>query len=240
MINAVRKGLNPRLLMHQSHSFSTSSSSSSSNGLLKLAWHKYLNALSRRPLRTKALASAIIFFSSDSAAQYIMTEKETGCHRWDIPRAASGAAFGVVATGFLHIWWGFLEALVEARLPVARYRLANTMTKVMVDQSLGAPFYIYNYYMVTNFLQTMAADKKKRLGEIWVNTQSKANEMIWPTMFLHWRVWPIVHSFNFYFIPLHHRVLVQNLVLVGWSGCKSNGVYMSKMLNLRFCLTRIL
>jgi protein Mpv17 len=221
MINAVRKGLNPRLLMHQSHSFSTSSSSSSSNGLLKLAWHKYLNALSRRPLRTKAMASAIIFFSSDSAAQYIMTEKETGCHRWDIPRAASGAAFGVVATGFLHIWWGFLEALVEARLPVARYRLANTMTKVMVDQSLGA-------------------DKKKRLGEIWVDTQSKANEMIWPTMFLHWRVWPIVHSFNFYFIPLHHRVLVQNLVLVGWSGCKSNGVYMSKMLNLRFCLTRIL
>jgi protein Mpv17 len=216
MIHAVRKALEPRLLMHQSHTFSTSS-----KGLLQLAWHKYSDALSRRPLRTKALASATIFFTSDSAAQYI-TEKE-GFH-WNASRAASGAAFGVVATGFLHNWWGFLETLVEARLPVARYRLANSMTKVFVDQLLGAPFYIYNYYIVTNFLQAIAAHKEKRLGEIWEDTQSKANEMIWPTMFLHWRVWPIVHSFNFYFVPLHHRVLVQNVVLVGWSGCKSNGV----------------
>lgn len=46
--------------------------------------------------------------------------------------------------------------------------------------------------------------------------------MLWPTMMQHWKLWPIVHSFNFYFIPLHHRVLVQNTVLVGWSGYLSH------------------
>jgi len=46
--------------------------------------------------------------------------------------------------------------------------------------------------------------------------------MLWPTMLLHWRLWPLVHSVNFYFVPLQHRVLVQNTVLVGWSGYLSH------------------
>jgi len=46
--------------------------------------------------------------------------------------------------------------------------------------------------------------------------------MLLPTMLRHWTVWPAVHTLNFYFNPLHHRVLVQNLVLVGWSGYLSH------------------
>jgi hypothetical protein len=42
--------------------------------------------------------------------------------------------------------------------------------------------------------------------------------MLWPTLLRHWRVWPFVQTFNFYFMPLHHRMFVQNAVLVGWSG----------------------
>ena len=51
-------------------------------------------------------------------------------------------------------------------------------------------------------------------------TQDRANQMLMPTMKKHWSVWIPVHTFNFYNFGLHHRVLVQNLVLVGWSGCK--------------------
>ena len=32
----------------------------------------------------------------------------------------------------------------------------------------------------------------------------------------------MVHSFNFYYVPLHHRILVQNTVLVGWSAYLSH------------------
>ena len=46
--------------------------------------------------------------------------------------------------------------------------------------------------------------------------------MLPPTMIRHWTLWPAVHTMNFYYIPLHHRVLVQNLVLVGWSGYLSH------------------
>ena len=54
--------------------------------------------------------------------------------------------------------------------------------------------------------------------------------MLWPTMMQHWKLWPVVHSFNFYFAPLHHRVLVQNVVLVGWSGYLSHLNHHTKLM----------
>jgi len=56
----------------------------------------------------------------------------------------------------------------------------------------------------------------------WNKSYTKANSMLWPTMIQHWQVWPMVHCVNFYFIPFHHRVIVQNFVLVLWSGYLSH------------------
>jgi Mpv17 / PMP22 family len=46
----------------------------------------------------------------------------------------------------------------------------------------------------------------------------RASDLLWPTLLQHWRLWPAVHTLNFYYVPLHHRILVQNTVLMGWSG----------------------
>ena len=72
----------------------------------------------------------------------------------------------------------------------------------------GAPFYIYSYYVLTNFLQDLQDQRVPALKSLDENNE-KALEMLWPTMMQHWKLWPIVHSFNFYFVPIHHRVLVQ-------------------------------
>ena len=75
--------------------------------------------------------AAAIFFSSDAATQYYLEP------RWDVSRSLSGAGFGVVATAFMHVWWGVLEGMVGKRLPVQNHRLANTLVKVALDQSIG-------------------------------------------------------------------------------------------------------
>ena len=62
----------------------------------------------------------------------------------------------------------------------------------------------------------------QKAWKILEETVQKASEMIVPTMQQHYKLWPAVHCFNFYFTPLHHRVLVQNTVLVGWSGYLSH------------------
>lgn len=191
------------------------------------AWHAYSEALYQNPLTTKASMAAVIFYASDSATQYIMRNPEEDfLAQYQITRALSGSAFGILATGYLHVWWGFLEKVVAARLPVKQYRLSNTITKVVIDQALAAPIYIYSYYVVTNFIQALSmpgpSKEHKSVYELWVEKNQKASEMLWPTMLRHWRLWPAVHTFNFYYVPLHHRVLVQNLVLVGWSGYLSH------------------
>lgn len=217
-----------------------------SSSFFKRFWNWYTKQLYNNPLRTKTTAAAIIFFTSDSATQYIMSDEKsksiasmfrTYQNWWDPHRAGSGAAFGVVATAWLHYWWGFLEMAVGSRFPVAQYRLTNTLIKVALDQGIGAVGYIYTYYVLTHFLQNqigsgatkaIANDEKQqqssteRYKVALQETHERAMEMLWPTMRQHWKVWPLVHSFNFYYVPLHHRVLVQNTILVGWSGYLSH------------------
>jgi len=206
----------------------TDSKYAMSPSLTRRLWRRYSESVLRRPLLTKAATAAAIFFVSDTAAQYVVRDvgEEDGVESeefvWDGSRALSGSAFGIVATAWLHYWWNLLEVVAEARVPVARYRLANAAVKVLIDQSVGAPMYVYTYYAVTNFLRRLADETDPTAGDTtaraWKDTNAKAREMLWPTMARHWTVWPLVHSLNFYFVPLHHRVLVQNAALVGWSG----------------------
>jgi Mpv17 / PMP22 family len=192
--------------------------------------------------------------------------------RWDAPRALSAAAFGALASCYLHHWWNLLEFVLGRAIPIQRYgRLAHTAVKVVIDQGMGkcillhkhdlcyiqtlsllwfkkckklaltndavsfffshasiracdttaAPCYVYSYYTLTNFFHDLQ-EGKKDAATSWKETNAKASEMLWPTMMQHWKLWPLVHSFNFYYAPLHHRVLVQNCVLVGWSGYLSH------------------
>jgi len=237
------------------------------NPLLRL-WKAYTDSLSRQPLLTKACMAAIIFFSSDSATQYLLrhqhqhdssqqqddssstpTAATSESFQWDPVRALSGASFGVIATTWLHYWWGFLEVAVASRLPVAQYRLANTAVKVVIDQAIGAPLYIYSYYCITNvaaavqqqtFASSSAVSQQQQdstfssltdlLSVAARDVHTKASEMLLPTMRQHWKLWPAVHLCNFYFVPLQHRVLVQNTVLVGWSGYLSHLNHQSKLM----------
>jgi protein Mpv17 len=200
----------------------TTSSSSSNQTLfassspLQSIWKVYSESLHEHPLFTKAIMAAAIFFVSDTASQYI-TRKDKNSFDWSLSRALSGSTFGIVATVGLHYWWGLLEAVVKKQLPLSTHRLANTATKVLLDQSIKAPLYIYTYFVLTKFLNEQM-DGTSDWQKSWRDANANAVEILPSTMLQHWKVWIPVHSFNFYFVPLHHRVLVQNSILVFWSG----------------------
>eukprot|EP00526_Cylindrotheca_closterium_P014600 CAMPEP_0113659696 /NCGR_PEP_ID=MMETSP0017_2-20120614/32500_1 /TAXON_ID=2856 /ORGANISM="Cylindrotheca closterium" /LENGTH=287 /DNA_ID=CAMNT_0000574273 /DNA_START=9 /DNA_END=872 /DNA_ORIENTATION=- /assembly_acc=CAM_ASM_000147 len=199
-----------------SNAVRSKSSAPAPPSLFQLFLERYNAALNKRPLFIKASAASVIFFASDSGTQRIMEPEKD----FDLARAGSGAAFGVVATAWLHYWWGFLEVAVGKRLPTSTHRLSNTLAKVFLDQAIGAPMYIYTYFVITNFLQDWNATAKKttkNATDLLDKTCHKAALMLPPTMMRHWTLWPAVHTFNFYYMPLH-----QNLVLVGWSGYLSH------------------
>jgi Mpv17 / PMP22 family len=168
------------------------------------------------------------------------TERPDGDHpgfldAFQAHRSISAAAFGVFAATWLHFWWNALEVLVAARLPLhaaasRTSRLSNALVKVVIDQSLAAPLYTYAYYVVTNFLgkayaasrSDQAPSDRPDMKAILTETHEKAQTMLWPTMMQHYKLWPAVHFVNFYAVPLQHRVLVQNTVLVFWSAYLSH------------------
>mmetsp|Transcript_7409 Transcript_7409/g.15900 ORF Transcript_7409/g.15900 Transcript_7409/m.15900 type:complete len:356 (+) Transcript_7409:143-1210(+) len=245
--------------------FLSSTSTSSSTSFFGRLWARYTEALIARPLLVKGGAASLIFLVSDSATQRLMNGPEA---EWDGSRALSGAGFGVVATCWLHYWWGFLEVVINKRLPVARSKFINALAKVVADQLVGAPLYIYSYYCITHFgkewmairnnnndndndnhnqaektnddgkeqvravasssssskaeTATTAAAAAPDVTSLMKETSDRALEMLPDTILRHWTLWPIVHTLNFYYNPLHHRVLVQNIVLIFWSGYLSH------------------
>jgi len=122
----------------------------------------------------------------------------------------------------------------------------NTLGKVIIDQLIGAPIYIYSYYCVTHFgkewmdrnrnvdmnLQpnknnsnnknNNATNTSTSTIELMTETSNRAIDLLPGTMIRHWTIWPAVHTLNFYYNPIHHRVLVQNVVLIFWSGYLSH------------------
>eukprot|EP00591_Stephanopyxis_turris_P002251 CAMPEP_0195507542 /NCGR_PEP_ID=MMETSP0794_2-20130614/972_1 /TAXON_ID=515487 /ORGANISM="Stephanopyxis turris, Strain CCMP 815" /LENGTH=266 /DNA_ID=CAMNT_0040634265 /DNA_START=124 /DNA_END=924 /DNA_ORIENTATION=+ len=213
-------------------------------------WATYCYFLKERPLLTKCSTAGLIFFVSDLGTQYIIRPKcsdelESNKFEFDFDRSLSGASFGILGAGYLHFWWGWLETFAQARIPVGRSRLGNTLLKVAIDQVVSAPIYNYFYFFITNAFRAFPRDfslianfqlqmeteleggavtdeeSKPDVGaakDVLVDAHHRACDMIIPMMFKHWRIWPTVHTFNFYFVPLHHRVFVQNTLLVGWSG----------------------
>mmetsp|Transcript_22734 Transcript_22734/g.53702 ORF Transcript_22734/g.53702 Transcript_22734/m.53702 type:complete len:326 (-) Transcript_22734:481-1458(-) len=224
-----------------------SSMASPPTSFLGRAWAKYTEALIARPLLVKGGAASFIFLVSDSATQKLMNPEAD----WDGSRALSGAGFGVVATCWLHYWWGFLEVVVNKRIPAGAYgqnKFINALGKVVADQLVGAPLYIYSYYCVTHFgkewmaiqgtmkneqhenkhekeetgMVETAHTKTPSVNSLMKETSDRALEMLPDTILRHWTLWPLVHTINFYYNPIHHRVLVQNIVLIFWSGYLSH------------------
>ncbi|KAI9706677.1 MAG: Protein required for ethanol metabolism [Candelina mexicana] len=106
-----------------------------------------------------------------------------------------GAIFGPAAT----TWYRFLQSRI-----VLRNKNAEIVAKVATDQCVFAST---NMFV---FLSSMAVmeggDPKEKLESTYTTALAK-----------NWLVWPWVQAVNFKLVPLEHRVLVVNIVSLGWN-----------------------
>ena len=104
------------------------------------------------------------------------------------------AIFGPLATK----WFGFLQSRV--RIPGRPN--AEILARVGLDQAILAPT---NLFVFLNYMAYMeGSDPKKKIESTYTNALTK-----------NWMVWPFVQLVNFKYTPLHHRVLVVNVVSLG-------------------------
>ena len=110
-------------------------------------------------------------------------------------RPAPLAIFGPAAT----TWFKILQTRIQ--LSNAN---ATIVARVAADQLLFAPTNLFI------FLNTMAllegSDARKKLESTYK-----------PALQKNWMVWPFVQMINFKFVPLELRVLVVNVISLGWN-----------------------
>ncbi|KAJ8612173.1 hypothetical protein MRB53_037563 [Persea americana] len=135
----------------------------------------------------------VLFATGDTLAQQAVEKK--GFDKHDIARTGRMALYGGAT-----LWFGFLQRRI--RIPSSPN--LEILARVGLDQTLFASTNLFC------FLSSMAlmegTDPKKKLESTYWNALAK-----------NWMVWPWVQMANFKVVPLDQRVLVVNVVSLGWN-----------------------
>ncbi|CAD6499754.1 BgTH12-03862 [Blumeria graminis f. sp. triticale] len=160
-----------------------------------LRW--YQMKLATRPYLTQSITSSILFATGDTMAQQIMEKKGVGNH--DVARSGRMALYGSMFGPVASRWFGFLQTRI-----VLKNKNLEILARVASDQTFFAGTNLFC------FLSSMAImegiDPKEKLEKTYFTALTK-----------NWMVWPFVQVVNFKFVPLQHRVLLVNMVSVGWN-----------------------
>ncbi|KAI2603917.1 uncharacterized protein GGS25DRAFT_441087 [Hypoxylon fragiforme] len=161
-----------------------------------LRW--YQRKLASRPLLTQAVTTAVLFAVGDVTAQQVVEKK--GIDKHEYARTGrmflyGGAVFGPAAT----TWYGILQRSITLR-----NKQAETVARVAADQLIFAPTFI------GIFLSSMAVMEGG-------SPQEKLAKSYVPALQTNYLIWPFVQAANFTLVPLQHRVLVVNVVSIGWN-----------------------
>ncbi|KAM3083965.1 Protein required for ethanol metabolism [Clarireedia jacksonii] len=161
-----------------------------------LRW--YQMKLAARPVLTQSVTSAVLFATGDVMAQQLVEKK--GIQGHELARTGrmafyGGCIFGPVATN----WFKFLQNKV-----VLKNKNLEIAARVAADQCILAPLNLGMFLSVMSVLEGVSPKEKIEAN---YSTAIQKNYMIWPA----------VQAINFKLIPLEHRVLVVNIVSLGWN-----------------------
>jgi len=106
-----------------------------------------------------------------------------------------GAVFGPAAT----TWFKFLQNKI-----VMRNKNVEIVARVAVDQTI---FSSTNLFAFLSSMAIMEGTSPKDKLEKNYSTALQKN----------WMIWPWVQVINFKLVPLEHRVLVVNVISLGWN-----------------------
>ncbi|KAL9552070.1 hypothetical protein MBANPS3_003963 [Mucor bainieri] len=180
----------------------------------------YHRVLTKRPILIQSLSTAVLFGAGDVIAQQFV-EKQ-GWDKHDLTRTFRMTAFGGVFAGpALSNWYRFIDRKVTTK-----NAFQGLATKVVLDQFIFAPFFIADDHTSIQckcvlliqlgypaFFTGQGIFEGKSLQEI----KDKLSSGYTTALIGNYKIWPAVQVVNFYFTPLNYRLMVTNVVALGWN-----------------------
>lgn len=170
-------------------------------------YSKYNHLLKTRPLATNVVSTGFLFGAGDYLAQQIGLSKLESVKDYNYFRTLRAVIYGSIVFAPLGDKW--YKLLPRVKMPKYGHSVfANTVARVAIDQGIFAPFIgIPLYYSAMTAMEGGDGEAmKKKIKDNW-----------WSTLTTNWMVWPAIQALNFGFVPVQLRLLVVNVVSIGWN-----------------------
>jgi len=168
------------------------------------AWRVYVSLLVRYPGRSHAANTCILMSAGDVISQVVLERRPF--KDYDLLRTARFALVGAVLFGpSMHVWYSALDRWTLALRGTTVATRAVTM--MLADQVLFMPAYIWVYIVV---MSALGHDDVDRI-------RGKVSRDFRPCLTASYGLWPAVQLFNFYMVPLRHRIFLINVVALFWN-----------------------
>ncbi|TGZ78682.1 hypothetical protein EX30DRAFT_133922 [Ascodesmis nigricans] len=157
----------------------------------------YQSQLAKRPLAVPIATTAFLFGTGDVISQQAIEKKGSAHEFARTGRMAlyGGAFFAPLVTQ----WYKLLQRIQFPGSP-----MKENIARVAADQLIFAPFGTGLFFTVLGLLE--GNDPRKKLEDGYKTA-----------LLTNWKIWPAVQLANFSLVPLQHRLLVVNVVSLGWN-----------------------
>lgn len=160
----------------------------------------YQARLAARPIVTQLVSTGVLFGLGDVLAQQGVERRGL---QHDYLRTGRMVFFGSAMAGPVLVgWYRFMDRYINFASPTK-----TLLARVAMDQLAFAPVNLAYFF----YAQGLLEGKKQEA------ITSKLSAAWFPTLIANWKVWPAVQLVNFRFVPVEHRLLVVNLVALGWN-----------------------
>lgn len=184
-------------------------------GYVSKQWSRYLDALEKKPMKTKMLTSAFLAGTGDIIAQAIESAGPFALRRF----------FTLIAVQVLYIV-PILTAFYAANERLTgRLKMKDGWGKTGValafDQLINAPIVVAGFFcafqLATAISDTIATGAPFALGVVYQACARQLRSSYLSTVVTNWKVWVLPQLFNFAVVPPYGRVAFANLVGLVWS-----------------------
>uniref|UniRef100_A0A3Q0R557 Mitochondrial inner membrane protein Mpv17 n=1 Tax=Amphilophus citrinellus TaxID=61819 RepID=A0A3Q0R557_AMPCI len=152
-------------------------------------WRSYQALMTKYPWTVQIVTAGSLVGVGDVISQQLIERRGLAHH--NMQRTAKMMSIGFFFVGpVVGSWYKVLDRLVVGGTKSA------AMKKMLVDQLCFAPCFLGAFLCISGVLNGLTVEENV--------TKLK-------------RLWPPVQIANFYFIPLHHRLAVVQIVAVAWN-----------------------
>ncbi|XP_056873024.1 protein Mpv17 isoform X1 [Takifugu flavidus] len=163
-------------------------------------WRAYQSLMSRYPWTVQIVTAGSLVGVGDVISQQLIERRGLAHH--NMQRTAKMMSIGFFFVGpVIGSWYKVLDRLVVGGGKSA------AMKKMLVDQLCFAPCFLAAFFCVSGSLNGLTLEENVR----------KLKRDYTDALISNYYLWPPVQIANFYFVPLHYRLAVVQVVAVGWN-----------------------